>query len=139
MRGIVSSNQSHRYFYPMDSNGETQNVVENFNQVQPHSQAYSQPQSDDEEAQAQSFMVPQSEFENLKALTLKIESEACETIQKKDAFIEQMRAEMQEMSEQHKIDLDEHRLQSEIRITDLEQKVKRQDERLAIFEANAEF
>ena len=84
-------------------------------------------------------MVPQSEFENLKALTLKIESEACETIQKKDAFIEQMRAEMQEMSERHNIDIDEHRLQSEIRITDLEQKVKRQDERLAIFEANAEF
>ena len=84
-------------------------------------------------------MVPQSEFENLKALTSKIESEACETIQKKDAFIEQMRAEMQEMSERHKIDMDEHRLQSEIRIADLEQKVKRQDERLAIFEANAEF
>ena len=79
-------------------------------------------------------MVPQTEFENLKALTIKIESEACETIQRKDAFIEQIRAEMQEMTERHQIDLDEHKLQSEIKITDLEQKVKRQEERLAIFE-----
>ena len=55
-------------------------------------------------------MVPQAEFENLKALTMKIEQEACETIQRKDTFIEQMKKEMQEMAERHQIDLDEHKL-----------------------------
>ena len=43
------------------------------------------------------------------------------------------------MVERHQIDLDEHRLQSEIKITDLEQKAKRQEERLALFESQMEF
>ena len=36
-----------------------------------------------------------------------------------------MRSEMQEMAEQHQINLEEQKLQSEIKITDLEQKIKR--------------
>lgn len=75
-------------------------------------------------------MVPEQEFENLKQLALKIEAEAVETIDKKDNHIRSLLAEMDALKLDHKADLEEQRLQFELKVTDLEMKSKRQGERL---------
>ena len=88
---------------------------------------------------SQMDMVPLKEFENLKQLTLQIEKEATETINRKDGHIKSLIEEIASLKEGYNVDFEELKLQSEIRITDLETKLKRQSERLGQFEAKSEF
>ena len=70
-------------------------------------------------------MVPEQEFENLKSLTFQIEKEATETIEKKDGHIRSLMEEIAYLKESHKVDMEEQKLQNELKITDYEMKVKR--------------
>lgn len=84
-------------------------------------------------------MVPEQEFENLKTLTFQIEKEATETIEKKDGHIKSLLDEIAYLKESHRVDMEEQKLQNELRMTDYEMKLKRQQERLNVFEARSEF
>ena len=84
-------------------------------------------------------MVPEQEFENLKTLTFQIEKEATETIEKKDGHIKSLLEEIAYLKESHRVDMEEQKLQNELKITDYEMKLKRQQERLNIFEARSDF
>ena len=70
-------------------------------------------------------MVPEQEFENLKSLTFQIEKEATETIEKKDGHIRSLMEEIAYLKDSHKVDMEEQKLQNELKITDYEMKVKR--------------
>lgn len=84
-------------------------------------------------------MVPEKEFENLKLLTNRLEKEAAEVIDKKEAHIRCLLDEINFLKENHKSDFEEHKLQHEILVADLEMKLKRTEDRLTIFEAKSEF
>ena len=91
------------------------------------------------EQQSMMPMVPEQEFENLKQLTFQIEKEATETIERKDGHIQSLIDEIQYLKESHKVDLEEQKLHYELKVTDLELKVKRSQERLEQFESQSEF
>jgi hypothetical protein len=50
-----------------------------------------------------------------------------------------LKKEIEQMREDHRIDMDEQKLQYELRISDLDLNVKRQSERLKVLEQNVEF
>lgn len=75
-------------------------------------------------------MVPEREFENLKQLTFRIEAEALETLEKKDGHIRSLMDEIASLKENHKTDLEEQKLHFELKVTDLEMKQKRMEQRL---------
>ena len=53
-----------------------------------------------------------------------------ETVEKKDNHIRSLLAELESIRENHRADLEEQKLQFELKVTDLEMKSKRQGERL---------
>lgn len=84
-------------------------------------------------------MVPVEEFEALKALALKIDSDSRAKLDHKEVYIQELRAEIARMKNEFAIDFEEFKLQHELRTQDLEDRVKRQQAKLDLFEKNAEF
>ena len=84
-------------------------------------------------------MVPVDEFEALKALTAKIESDLTEKCTQKDNYIQSLKGEIERMQGEFSLDFEEFKLQHELKTQDLEQRVKLQQQRLDMFERNAEF
>lgn len=83
--------------------------------------------------------VPIEEFEALKRLVLKVESDGRVKIEQKDLFIAGLKAELARMKDEFALDMEEVKLQHELKTQDLEEQVKRQRAKLDLFEKNAEF
>ena len=84
-------------------------------------------------------MVPIEEFDALKNLLAQIEYQHHIKCQQKDLYIEGFRAEIERLKSEFAIYFEEFKLHHEIKAQDLEQKVKQQQQRLDMFEKNAEF
>ena len=84
-------------------------------------------------------MVPRSELDNLRKIMNNIEKVSVDKSIKCDKYVESTRVEMERMKVVHKNEIDELRIQSELKINDLEMKNRRQKERIEVFEKGFDF